>query len=248
VNEPKTGSEDSDNLYDPHRLWQGLGSNDALSYQTVLDGFSRYLVHAICYSWDHATPIKQPWYLARDEGLKAWCRHAAKARLGVHPRSTYTLVQFHRLVFSEQMRRGGKEAMSVPVWTPLFEHMQLSGNIQFFSRLHYLFNQMPPEANMGQWLFCLLWDRASIPLEFWSSPAAQGYLLTKLGPNAAPTEERLRLWASRLGLVRAYPSVVTVFDPVLGISKGGFNANALEFHGIPYQALGGTAQSRNISQ
>jgi hypothetical protein len=189
-----------------------------------------------------------PWYVARDAGLKAWYRQAAKARLGVDQRSTYTLVQFHRLVFSEQMHRGGAEAMSDPVWTPLFEYMQLSGNSQFFSRLPYLFHQRPPVANMGQWLFCLFWDRASIPLEYWSSPAAQRYLLARLGPNAAPTEEGLRLWANRLGLIRAYPSVVTGFDPVSGIPQEGFNASALEFHGIPYEPPGAAAaKSQNIS-
>jgi hypothetical protein len=137
--------------------------------------------------------------------------------------------------------------MTNPVWGPLFEHMRLRGNVQFFSRLPYLFNQKPPVANMSQWLFCLLWDRASIPLDYWSSPAAQGYLLTRLGPNAAPTEDGLRLWASRLGLIRAYPSVVTGFGPVSGIPPESFDTDALKYHRIPYQPPGTAAKGQNIS-
>jgi hypothetical protein len=249
VKESKAASEDSEDFYDPNHLWQGLGLNHPLPYETVLEGFTRYLVHAIRWSWDHATSVtvNQPWYLARDEGLKAWCRQAAKSRMAINQRPTYTLVQFHRLVFTERMRRGGAKAMSDPVWTPLFEHMQLSGNVQFFARLPYLFNQRPPVANMGQWLFCLLWDRARIPLEYWSSPAAQGYLLTRLGPNVAPSEDGLRLWVSRLGLVRGHPAVVTNFDPASGIPPEGFNAEALKYHGIPYQPPGVDTQNYNIS-
>ena len=233
------------NNNDPHCLWDGLGIDAPLPYNTVLEGFTRFLVRAIRWSWDHQSPITQPWYLARDEGLKVWCLHAARARLAVNQQPTYTLVQFHRLIFSEQMRQGGKEAMSDPVWTPLFEHMQLTRNLQFFRRLPYLFNQQPPVANMGQFLFCLLWDRASIPLEYWNTPAAQSYLQVRLGPNAAPTEEGLRLWASRLGLVHSYPSVVTIFDSGLGIPPEGFHLEALEYHGIPYQPA---TQRQNTSQ
>jgi hypothetical protein len=241
----QTTPEEPNDPYDPHHLWDGLGIYHPLPYAAVLAGFARFLVHAVRVSWDHSTPIKQPWYLVREEGLKAWCLHAAKARLAVQQQPTYTLVQFHRLIFSERMRRGGKEAMSDPVWTPLFEHMQRTQNLQFFRRLPYLFNQKSPVANMGQFLFCLHWDRASIPLEYWSTPAAQRYLLVRLGPNAAPMEEGLRVWANRLGLVRSYPLVVTIFDSGLGIPPEGFHLDALEYHGIPYEP---PTREQNISQ
>ena len=117
INQPVP--EEPDDPYDPHLLWEGLGLNDPLPYETVRDGFARYLVHAIRWSWDDQTPIRDSWYLSRDEGLKAWCQHAARARLAVQQRPSYTIVQFHKLIFSEQMRRGGAEAMANPVWGPL---------------------------------------------------------------------------------------------------------------------------------
>ena len=128
---------DTSNLYDPHLLWQGLGPNEALPYETVLNGFTRFLVDAIRWSWDGQTPYKYPKYLARDEALRAWCRQTATIRLGVQLRPSYTIVQFHELVFCEQMRRGGREAMTNPVWSPLFEHMQREGNDEFFRHINF---------------------------------------------------------------------------------------------------------------
>ena len=225
----------AENPYDPHNLWKGLGPDDPLPYETVREGVTRFLVHTIRWSWDDQTPIKHPYYLARDEGLKAWCRQAARSRLAVQLRPSYTIVQFHELIFSEQMRRGGEEAMAEPVWTPLFEHMQRSHTVEFFTHLHFLFNQKPPVGNMPQWMFCLLWDRSEIPLDFWTYPAASRYLATRMPRNVAPDETLLRQWGRRLGLAQTYPSVVTEFDPKRGIPETGFNAEAFLFHGIPYE-------------
>jgi hypothetical protein len=84
-------------------------------------------------------------------------------------------------------------------------------------------------------MFCLLWDRASIPLEFWSYPAAARYLETRCTVrDAAPNEATLRKWTRRLGLIQAHPSVVTDFNPRTGIPEKGFNLGALAMHGIPY--------------
>jgi len=235
----------AENPYDPHNLWKGLGPDDSLPYEGVLEGFARYLVHTIRWSWDDQTPVKHSYYLARDEGLTAWCRQAARSRLAVQLRPSYTIVQFHELIFSEQMRRGGKEAMANPVWAPLFEHMRAMPNVEFFTNIHFLFNQKPPIGNMSRWTFCLLWDRAGIPLEFWSYPAATRYLATKLPANVAPNEVLLRKWGSRLDLAQTYPSVVTDFDPKRGIPETGFNAEAFVLHGTPYEAAE-VAERHNI--
>jgi hypothetical protein len=236
---------ENDNPLDPHHLWDGLGIDAPLPYNTVLEGFASYLVHAVRPSWDLATVIKQPWYFDRDEGLRAWCLHAAKARLAVSQRATYTLPQFHELIFSEQMRSGGREAMTDAVWTPLFEYMQRTGQDTFFRNLHYLFNQMRPKGQMARWLFCLLWDRASIPLEYWSYPAQACFLATRLSRNVAPTDRLLCKWASRMGLTQSCPSVITDFDPRTGtIPEKGFDWAALKIHGIPYDPAA-EGQNRN---
>jgi hypothetical protein len=220
INQP--APEDSDKLYDPHHLWRGLGPNDSLPYETVLEGFARYLAHTIRWSWDDQTPVQHPYYLARDEGLRAYCRHAATARLGMQPRPSYTLVQFEELIFFEQMCKAAREAAG-PGRSSLFEQVR-----------KILLKRKLPEGDMGRCVFCLLWDRATIPLEFWTYRATERFLATKLqARNAAPNEQRLRKWASRMELVHGYPSVVTNFNFRVGIPERGFNAEAFEPHGIP---------------
>jgi hypothetical protein len=231
---------------DPHHLWDGLGLDAPLSYNTVLAGFARYLVHAVRPSWDLATVIKQRWYFDRDEGLRAWCLQAAKARLAVSQRATYTLLQFHELIFSEQMRSGGREAMKDPVWSPLFEHMQRTGQDTFFRNLHYLFNQTRPSGQLARWWFYVLWDRGSVPFEFWSYPAIARYLSARLPCNVAPREELLRQWGQRMELRQTYPSVVTDYDlRSRTIPEGGFHLDALQMHGIPYDPAAAAAAANN---
>jgi hypothetical protein len=223
------------NNNDPHCLWDGLGIDAPLPYNAVLEGFARYLVQALRPSWDLATVIKFAWYLNRIVSLKAWCLDAAKARLAVNQRPSYTLVQFHELIFSEQMRRGAREAMKDPVWWPLFEHMQRTGQVTFFRNLHYLFNQTRPSGHLARWWFCVLWDRGSIPFEYWSYPAITRCLSTRVPRTVAPSEALLRQWGYRLGLEQTYPSVITDYDvESRTIPKRGFHLDALEMHGIPY--------------
>jgi hypothetical protein len=141
--------EDHDEaLAEFYGLWQALKPNEPLPYERALEGFTRYLVSRIRWSWDDQTPIKEPFYLIRDDALKVWCRDAATNRLAVRLRPAYTWAQFQELIFSEQMRRGGKKAMADPRWTPLFQHMQLTHNVQFFSHLRYLFNQRTPRLEI----------------------------------------------------------------------------------------------------
>jgi len=222
MNQSKGAFQDSDDAYDPHRLWQGFGSNDSLPYETVLEGFTRYLAHTIRWSWDDQTPVQHAYYLARDEGLRAYCRHAATVRLGMQPPPSYTHVQFKELIFFEQMRKGAREAMAASSRGSLFEQVH-----------KILLKRKLPVGDMGRWVFCLLWDRAIIPLEFWSYPATECFLATKLrARNAVPNEQRLRKWASRMKLVHAY-SVVTDFNSRVGIPERGFNAEAFRLSGIP---------------
>jgi hypothetical protein len=156
--------------------------------------------------------------------------------------------QHDELLFGEQARRKGRKAMKDPRWKKLHNHMWDTGNVEFFRHLHLLLHEKPATGVWARWAFCLYWDRATIPFEYWSYPAIERYLSAKIAiRNAAPSDSLLREWASRMELTQAYPLVVTDYSVEDGvIPEHGYHPEALVLHGIHVLLTEG-AENRNIS-
>ena len=222
-------------------LWDGRDSDERLDHDTVFNFVVEHMVKSVRPGWDYSTPVKKPWYLAWDEGLRAWCRDVTKLRFVAHPLPSYSKWDYDKILFHEQFRRKGRKAMKNPCWKALRDHMWDTENIEFFRYLHLLLGQKPATWVLGRRMFCLYWDRAEIPLRFWSYPAAALFLQTKVAiKGAAPSAKLLDQWACRLGLSQAYPLVVTDFSTQEGvIPEHGFHLEAFELHRIPPPAAEG---------
>jgi hypothetical protein len=93
-----------------------------------------------------------------------------------------------------------------------------------------------PDARMpfhrqAMLVYCILWDRAIIPLEFWTTQAAVPYFkecLRAASIEFNANEDTLRQWIKHSP---GSPPVVTGWSSEEGIT--GFNIDAFIKHGIP---------------
>jgi hypothetical protein len=131
--------------------------------------------------WDRATRIKSPWYLARETGLRTWGAHTARTRIKVHWREVYTLKDFRQFRLAESWQRDSgviDDDLASDIAAHLMEldsaaFLRWAGNIRRSKRV---------TLNPAQGLYCCLFDRAEIPLEYWTFPAAAAYLRFRTGP------------------------------------------------------------------
>jgi hypothetical protein len=228
--EPEPNPE-RDPSRDIYSLWHKRAL-ESLPYNEVRDGLATYLHTFYKFVWDAVSPWKgnhkDPWYLGRDRGLWAWCRWEAKARLDREYRESYSILEFYKLHFREDLRRDGIKAIQNNFWTPLIIMAQKAGDSEFLKQISVLVNQPETPMHQGMRCFCMGWDRQLLPLEFWSYPAIADWLVTKLA-NQAPTADTIKHWAHRLGLKQASPVVVPHWDKEGPVIDG----EALEFHKIP---------------
>jgi hypothetical protein len=220
-------SPNRDTALDPYALWRGR-ETEALPFEEVRDGIAAYLRTFYRVVWLANTQHRHPRYLARTEGLNAWCRYEADIRLKRGYRDTYTITELHELVFREDLRREGTSTLSDPFWTPLLVLKAREGDTKFFKQLDFLVQQPEIPMHHQKRLLCIAWDRALLPLACWSYPAIAAWLETRLGKRA-PSADTLKHWGNELGLKQALPTIVT------GYNQGGpiIDGEALEFHNYP---------------
>jgi hypothetical protein len=224
---------------DPYYLWRELPYGARLPREVVATGLARWLQAHLVWIWDQRTQIKLPWYLARIDGLVAWSLDEAALRLSTFSnQDSFTAAEFHELHFAESLRKKKVAALRDPFWDELILHKKAEGDLNFFTHLPVLIHQPPYEFRQAKRLFCLLWDRGSIPLQYWSYAALAAYLevtLSTLNRHAiAPDTEALRQWVSRLGLVPFRPAVVTRYDSrERQIPIDGFCLEAFQLARIP---------------
>jgi hypothetical protein len=211
-NQPQGSSEEqlARAEVDPYYLWENLEPEDTVPYATVRAGLVRFITAQRRSQWDLVTEPKTPEHLARDAGLRAWATHEAEQRMTLHLLSAYSAADFHTLHFAEEIREGGN--LNDPEWGPLIHYKLAVRDRVFFERIGLLMSQQGNWEHRAKMLFCMLWDRALIPLEFWCVPAATVFLreaLVACSINiAGVTEYTVRQWIHRLGLKRAMPPVV----------------------------------------
>jgi hypothetical protein len=176
--------------------------------------------------------------------------HEAGARLShFSSQASFTSLEFHELHFKEDLQDSQREALKDPFWDDLFLSKKEQGDLAFFTSLPLLINQPPFEFRQAMRLFCVKWDRATIPLEYWTGEAARAYLEASLihihRRDIAPSEETLRQWRHRLRLKLFKAPVITGYtlkgeipDSLKGeIPDGCFCQEAFELAGIPAPSL-----------
>lgn len=224
---------------DPYFLWKGLDPMTRLSREVVQAGLGCWLASQLKWIWDDLTENKTSWYTTRVVGLCAWAWYEAGLRLSSFShQDSYTAAEFCEFHFSEEAKKHGAEEIKDPFWDELFYFKKQMGEMGFYTHLPVLVNQAPLEFRSAMRLYALYWDRlCGIPLEFWSGEAAATFLAIKLKRvnrhGIAPSEELLRKWRERLGLVLFKPSVVTRFDRSEGIPLDGYDPEAFALAGIP---------------
>jgi hypothetical protein len=227
---------------DPYYIWKGLDPRTRLSRQIVQSGLGYWLASQLKWIWDDQTQSRTPWYLNRVMGLSAWCWYEAGLRLSSFShQDSFTAAEFCEFHFSEEAKEHGEAEIKDPFWDTLFAHKKAQGEVKFFRHLHMLVNQAPFEFRQEMRLYCMLWDRAWIPLEHWSGEAAATYLEVKLGQinrhRLSPSSELLRQWQHRLGLAPFRPAVITKYTPKGQIPAGGFSLDAFELAEIPAPSM-----------
>jgi hypothetical protein len=195
---------------DPYYLWTGLEPEDTLPYAAVRDGLARFITVQRRPQWDLTIKNQLPQHLRRDAGLRAWAAHEAEQRMKLHEVPDYSAADFHTLHFAEEVRDGGN--LNDPEWGPLIQHKLAVRDRVFFERIGLLMSKQGNWEHRTLMIFCMLWDRAAIPLEYWCVPASTVFLREELVACqisvSGVTEAAIYQWIHRLGLVRAQPPVV----------------------------------------
>jgi hypothetical protein len=110
---------------------------------------------------------------------------------------------------------------------------QLNTLLEFNQRLNQV--SQPSAQDQALRLFCFLYDRAPIPLEFWSAEAAAPYVKECLDSAQISigdvSKDILEKWAARVHLSFSKPLVVTGYTADEGITK--FSLEAWRTHGGP---------------
>jgi hypothetical protein len=226
---------------DPYYLWRDLPYDTRLPRDVVAAGLAKWLEGQLQWIWDQQTEIKTPWYLSRRKALRAWCLDEAALRLSAKGRDSYSAAEFAEIHFIEALHENKLAALRDSFWDGLFQNKKSIGDLAFFEHLSILIDQPPQPFHQGKRLFCLLWDRACIPLEYWKYSAAVLYLQDVLGRldrhALAPDEVTLRQWVHRLGLRPFRPAVITGYTKGKSISRHGFNLEAFILARIPPPSL-----------
>jgi hypothetical protein len=219
---------------DPESIWLEKGEDYPAPRAEVERLLAKWQIEESRQLWDRATRIKTPWYLGRETGLRTWGARTARTRIKVHWREVYTLKDFRQFRLAESWQRDPgpiDDDRSVDIAAHLIaidrkEFLRWTGNVQ---------RRGAPSLDPIQGLYCCLFDRAEIPLEYWTFPAAAAYLRFRTGHRDALDErreaDRLRQWANRFGLRTARPPIVRKFTVVGGIK--GFDLQAARTHGLP---------------
>jgi hypothetical protein len=217
---------------DPYYMWENLEPEDTLAYAVVRDGLALFIAAQRRAQWNIDTKPETPEHLARDAGLRAWAVHEAKQRMKLHLLPAYSAADFHTLHFAEEIRDGGN--LNDPEWKSLIDHKLAVRDRIFFERIGLLMGQQGNWEHRAMMLFCLLWDRALVPLEYWCVPAATVFLreaLLACSINVAGvTECTVRQWIRRLGLKRAMPPVVLKYWNKKVMPR--FDDDAARVHGL----------------
>jgi len=195
---------------DPYYLWSGLQPGDTLPYATVREGLALFIAAQRRPQWDLTIKDQLPHHLIRDTGLRVWSLHEAEQRMALHLLPVYSAADFHTLHFAEEIRDGGN--LNDPEWGPLIRYKLDTRDRIFFERIGLLMSKHGNWEHRAMMVFCMLWDRGSVPLEYWCVPAATVFLREQLVAcrisTSGVTVDALYQWIHRLGLVRALPPVV----------------------------------------
>ena len=221
---------------DPYFMWHDLPYDTRLPRDTVATGLAKWLETQLVWIWDQQTDIKIPWYLARRAGLRAWCWDEAILRLKFSKLDSFTAAEFAELHFNEDLRERKLEALADPFWDELIAYKRRT-DLNFFTQLPILVHQSPYVFNQVKRLFCVLWDRLEPPYEYWSYGAIERHLEEALARKdrraLAPSEQTLRQWVNRLGLVHSKYTLVTKYSGGGHIPPDGYCLEALILAGIP---------------
>jgi hypothetical protein len=222
---------------DPYYLWRDLPYDTRLPRDVVAAGLSKWLEAQLAWIWDQQTEVKIAWYLARRAGLRAWCLAEAYLRLSFAKQDSFTAAEFCELHFAEELREHKQKVLADPFWNELFDYKRQTGDLNFFTHLPILVHQSPYVFNQAKRLFCVFWDRLEPPYEYWSYGAIERHLEETLARKdrraLAPSEELLRQWVNRLGLVHSKYTLVTKYSGAGRIPPDGYCPEALILAGVP---------------
>jgi hypothetical protein len=213
---------------DPESIWES-NPNHRAPRSEVEGILARWLIEDYRPLWDSLTKIETAWYLSREIGLNALARQMAKSRLKVHYRESYSLQDFRQFRLAESWQRDGSK-IDDELAADLAAHLMEVDSAKFLRWAGNVQRLKSVALNPLQGFYCCLFDRAEIPLEFWTFPAATAYLQFRTRLAQGLTQECLRQWAKRLGLTTAKPQIVSRFTPDKGTN---FLIDAARRHEFP---------------
>ncbi len=230
---------------DPESIWLEKGADYPAPRSEVEAVLADWQVEDFRPLWDRATPIKTSWYFSRETGLRAWGLWVARARIKVHWREAYTLKEFRQFRLAESWQRD-PDKIDDELAADIAAHLAEIDSAEFLRWASNVRRLKPVSLNPVQGLYCRLFDRAPIPLQYWTFPAAAAYLRLvarqKDNLDERRSADRLRQWAKRLSLFTAKPPIVRYFTPE-GVR--GFDEALLRAHGLP---LPGPQELKRVAQ
>ena len=201
---------------DPEKLWEDKGGDYMAPHDEVLERVARWLEPDLQEVWDGNTCIKQPWFLARNAGLRAWSFYEADLRLKPFYREKYTLSDYCEFKLLAGMQKHGEAEVKDPYWSDFLSFMTQTEGISFWGRIVEKAKLKPAQHQLVHRLFCFLWDREVVPFEFWTYSAMQvrfAEILTKKGAadTSSVSAGNLRQLVARFKLTKSRHVIVSKF-------------------------------------
>ena len=192
--------------------------------------FADYLQRGYLPLWNAA--CLSDWHGKRIRGLEAYALYEARFRLGQYHKDKFTELEW------KQWHLQDSKNLPDPYYNDLVMEKKQTNAVDFFGWVGKVLSQKGNEPNWNLKVFAFFYDRAPIPLEFWTNNAAANLLtrtFRKQGRNVGGdgfTRDQVKQWKRReLKLKETKPFIVTNFHEVSGDMD--FNLEAAKKHGLP---------------
>jgi hypothetical protein len=203
---------------DPEDIWKEKGPQYAAPLDEVRQALAGLLACDWRTVWDKNTrapicDLSTDWYLNRQEGLLAWANYPADFQLRQTGKTSFTSEDYFQFRLFDEVKRVGRDALSDEYFHDFRDYEFAMNNQEFIHGLSGALTNEGRSPNIEFLWFCFLWDRFTIPFQFWTNEAIAGYYRAKTGDDGTQfNKERIRNWKRLLRLKEASPFLVRGWD------------------------------------
>lgn len=226
-----TRTPDSESEQDPIIVLWEEDRQKRYPSSVITEKLIPHLIAAYKPLWD-ASSNDSTYHKQRTKGLHAYARYEAEFRIRQSGRNDFDLEQYMQFHLFDSVD------FSSDFYEDFMDYQRRTKNKDFFLELANTLKRKGKNPNLQIRFYAMLYDRAPIPLEFWTNQAAadflsKAYRLADAKSDKCFTRDQVKKWKqNELKLKETKPIVVRKFiDPETGGMV--INKDALLAHRIP---------------